>query len=67
VLRLDRPAGPVLEALARRGILGGYDLSRDYPELGNAMLVCATETRTATDIETYFQALSEVLREAQVA
>jgi len=67
VLRLDRPAGPVLEALARRGILGGYDLSRDYPELGNAILVCATETRTATDIETYFQALSEVLREAQVA
>ena len=66
-LRLDRPVGPVLEALARRGILGGYDLSRDYPELGNALLVCATETRTASDIETYFQALSEVLREARVA
>ena len=67
VLRLDRPVRPVLEALARRGILGGYDLSREYPELGNALLVCATETRTASDIETYFQALSEVLREAQVA
>jgi len=67
VLRLDQPVGPLLEALAERGILGGYDLSRDYPELGNALLVCATETRTASDIETYFQALNEVLRQSRVA
>ena len=67
VLRLDRPVTPLLEALAEQGILGGYDLSKDYPELGNALLVCATETRTATDIETYFQALNDVLRRAQVA
>jgi glycine dehydrogenase subunit 1 len=67
VLQLDCPVGPVLERLAERGILGGYELSRDYPELGHALLVCATELRTAADIETYFQALSEVLRRAQVA
>lgn len=67
VLQLDQPVGPLLEALAERGILGGYDLSRDYPELGNALLVCATETRTASDIETYFQALNDVLRQARVA
>ncbi|NGP54070.1 aminomethyl-transferring glycine dehydrogenase subunit GcvPA [Thioalkalivibrio sp. XN8] len=67
VLRLEQPVGPLLEALAGRGILGGYDLSHDYPELGHALLVCATETRTASDIETYFQALSDVLRQAQVA
>jgi glycine dehydrogenase subunit 1 len=67
VLRLDRPVAPLLEALAERGILGGYDLSRDYPELGNALLVCATEVRTATDIETYFQALNDVLRRSRVA
>ena len=67
VLRLDCPVEPVLEALARRGILGGYGLSRDYPELGNALLVCATETRTASDIESYFQALSDVLRQSRVA
>ena len=36
----------VLEALAQRDIIGGYDLSRHYPDLGNALLVCATETRT---------------------
>jgi glycine dehydrogenase subunit 1 len=67
VLRLDRPVTPLLEALAEQGILGGYDLSQDYPELGNALLLCATETRTAADIETYFQALNDVLRRAQVA
>jgi glycine dehydrogenase subunit 1 len=67
VLRLGRPVGPVLEGLAERGILGGFDLSRDYPELGDALLVCATETRSASDIDTYFQALSEVMRQARVA
>ena len=36
---------PVLEALAARGIVGGYDLTPHYPALGNALLVCATETR----------------------
>ena len=46
VLQLDRKVGDVLEALAQRGIIGGYDLSRHYPELGNALLVCATEMRT---------------------
>jgi len=50
VLKLDRPVPAVLEALARRGIVGGHDLGRDYPELGSALLVCATETRTTADI-----------------
>ncbi|MEE4185207.1 MAG: aminomethyl-transferring glycine dehydrogenase subunit GcvPA [Gammaproteobacteria bacterium] len=53
VLLLDRPVAPVLDALSRHGVLGGYDLSGDYPELGNALLVCATETRTAEDIALY--------------
>ena len=53
VLLLDRPVAPVLEALAARGIDGGFDLSRHYPELGPALLVCATETQTAGDIERY--------------
>jgi glycine dehydrogenase subunit 1 len=65
VLKLDRPAGPVLEALAAEGIVGGVDLSRDYPELGHAFLACATETRTSADIGAYARALAGVLgREA---
>jgi glycine dehydrogenase subunit 1 len=61
VLQLDRPVAPVLEALADRNILGGFDLSRHYPELGHALLVCATETRTVEDIQDYAQALGEIL------
>ncbi len=59
-LKLDRPVAPVLEELAERDILGGYDLAREYPELGNAMLVCATETKTSEDIAAYVSAMREV-------
>ncbi len=53
VLRLDAPVGDTLRALEAQGILGGYDLTGYYPELGPAVLACATETRTAQDIEQY--------------
>jgi glycine dehydrogenase subunit 1 len=67
VLQLDRPVAPVLKALARAGILGGLELSAYYPELGQALLVCATETRTKADIERYHSALSEVMQAARAA
>ncbi len=60
-LRLDRPAGPVLAALAARNVLGGFDLSVEYPELGNALLVCATETKTEEDLQTYARELADVM------
>jgi glycine dehydrogenase subunit 1 len=62
VLQLDRKVSDVLDALAERGIVGGYDLSRQYPDLGNALLVCATETRTAEDIAQYAAVLSELMK-----
>jgi glycine dehydrogenase subunit 1 len=45
VYRTRRPAAEVLDRLAARGILGGVDVSGDYPELGEGVLVCATEMR----------------------
>jgi glycine dehydrogenase subunit 1 len=59
-LKLDRPVAPVLESLAARHILGGYDLGADYPDLGNALLVCATETKTDADIGAYVAAIREL-------
>jgi glycine dehydrogenase subunit 1 len=61
VLRITPPVGEVLRALAVQDILGGYDLGKDYPELGNALLVCATETRSADDIECYAQNLERII------
>jgi len=67
VLQLDRPVVPVLKALASRGILGGLDLSTYYPELGNALLVCATETKTSADIDRYRSVLNETLQGVRAA
>lgn len=53
VLRPGLPAEDFLRALEAQGIVGGFNLRDDYPELGDAVLVCATETRTAADIEQY--------------
>ncbi|MEM8546577.1 MAG: aminomethyl-transferring glycine dehydrogenase subunit GcvPA [Pseudomonadota bacterium] len=64
VLQLDRPVAPVLEAMAASGVLGGLDLGADYPELGNALLVCATETKTDEDIETYVGALASAMQQS---
>jgi glycine dehydrogenase subunit 1 len=61
VVLLPKAVAPVLERLSRRGILGGYDLARDFPELGDALLVCATETKTVADLEQYAEALRDAL------
>jgi glycine dehydrogenase subunit 1 len=61
VMRLPIPAGDALRALAAHDILGGYDLSDRYPELGNALLVCATEKRTDEEMDTFRDELARVI------
>jgi glycine dehydrogenase subunit 1 len=46
------------------GILGGYDLGRDYPHLRNHMLVCVTEVISREEIDALADALAEAGREA---
>jgi glycine dehydrogenase subunit 1 len=67
VLRLDPPAAPVLAELADQGILGGLDLAPHYPELGPALLVCATETKTQIDLDRYAEALRNILKRPATA
>jgi glycine dehydrogenase subunit 1 len=67
VLLLDRPPVAVLAALSRQGILGGLDLSERYPELGHAMLVCATETKLGADIDMYASALAGAMQASRAA
>ncbi len=61
VISLPDPPKAILRTLAAHNVLGGYDLSKDYPELGNALLVCATELRTKADMDKYAGKLEQVL------
>jgi glycine dehydrogenase subunit 1 len=67
VLSFDRPIAPLLKILAEQDILGGYDLSVDYPELGHSLLVCATEVRTAEEIDHYVAAMKAVMKKSEAA
>jgi glycine dehydrogenase subunit 1 len=44
-------AAPALAALASRGILGGVDLGRWYPELDDCILLAVTERHTRADLD----------------
>jgi len=58
-------AAALVDALAEQGILAGVPLSRFYPtfpELADALLLCATETTDTSDMDALVSALTEVLR-----
>ncbi len=61
---LPRDARDVVRALADRSVLGGVSLGRLYPDaagLAQGLVVAATETTTAEDIEAFAVALEGVL------
>ncbi|MBS0295522.1 MAG: aminomethyl-transferring glycine dehydrogenase subunit GcvPA [Proteobacteria bacterium] len=62
-VKLSKPAAAVVEALAKKGVLGGVPYSRLDPDAGldDVLLVAATEVVTDADIETFKTRLSEVL------
>ena len=63
-LVLPRDAREVVRELAERGVLGGVSLGRLFPVadgLHKGLLVAATETTTAEDIETFATQLEELL------
>ena len=63
-LQLPKPAAEVVEALAKKRILGGVPVSRlipGDPKLANLLLVAATETVTDDDAAALEAALKEVL------
>jgi glycine dehydrogenase subunit 1 len=41
----------VNEKLKKEGIIGGYELQKDYPEMENTLLFCATEMISKEDID----------------
>ena len=64
VLRLPCRAETILTRLEQAGIRGGFPLASCYAEQENALLVCATETRTEEDRALFAQTLATLLAEA---
>lgn len=60
VVRCPKPVQEINEFLLENGILGGYDLSQDYPKLQNSMLLAVTEMNSKDDIDLLVSALVEV-------
>ncbi|MEO7053654.1 MAG: glycine dehydrogenase, partial [Rhizomicrobium sp.] len=63
-LKLPRPAAPVVDALAAKGILGGVPASRLMPHEAaakNLLIVAATETNTDDDFAAFETALHGAL------
>jgi len=60
-LGLPLAAEAVVAAMAERGFLAGIPLGRDYPELGDGLLVAVTERRSRAELDRYAAALGEVV------
>lgn len=60
VIQTPTPVSDINDLLLDHDILGGYDLSRDYPELSSHMLVAVTEMNTHDGIDQLVDVLSEV-------
>ena len=59
-LCVNRPVDEVNAHLLEHGIVGGYDLGKDYPALKDHMLIAVTEMNSKEEIDTLVQVLSEV-------
>lgn len=61
LIEFECPVDGILSELAAEGILGGYAVEEHFPQLENTLLLCATEMRTAEDIERYRSALAKIM------
>ncbi|WP_216831724.1 aminomethyl-transferring glycine dehydrogenase subunit GcvPA [Alkalihalobacterium elongatum] len=63
VIKLNKPVKEVNQALFAKGIIGGYDLGKTYPELEGHMLVTITEIRTKSEIDQFAGVLGAAINE----
>ncbi len=61
-IQLPKSAHDVVEALAKENIVAGFALGEEFPEYENALLVCATETKTKDDLHRFATSLANVLK-----
>jgi glycine dehydrogenase subunit 1 len=46
--------------LAKRDVIGGYGLGRDFPGMENGLVLCATERNTPEEIDRLISGLREI-------
>jgi len=63
VIHCPKPVSMINSSLQDYLIMGGYDLSHEYPELSNHMLIAVTEKLSKDDIDLFCDALKEVSNE----
>ncbi len=57
VISCPQPAAVVLRRLEAEKILAGIDLSADYPEIENGLLICVTEQNDRAQLDSLVEAL----------
>ncbi len=62
VVQFDLPVDVVLTELMRYHIQAGFNLRKTYPELGEALLICVTETKSPDDLQVLAKSLCDVLK-----
>lgn len=60
VVKCDKSVAEINEHLLDHSILGGYDLSQDYPSLKNHMLIAVTEVVSRQEIDMLRDVLKEI-------
>ncbi len=60
LVKCPRPVAEINERLLDAGIIGGYAVEQDYPELKDHMLLCVTEANSRAEIDMLAATLREV-------
>ena len=61
VLETTMDIGQLNDRLLEKGIIGGFNLARAYPDMKNQVLFCVTEKRTKEEIDNLVKVLEEIL------
>ena len=62
-MRCPHPVAQINDYLLEQGILGGYDLSQEFPEMAGYMLIAVTEMNSKEEIDLLVETLEEAIQE----
>jgi glycine dehydrogenase subunit 1 len=63
-MRCPVSPGTLNAKLLAAGMIGGYDLGRDYPDFEDSLLLCATELTRKADMDRLIEIFEEVARDS---